>query len=236
MRIIIVALCIMMAFTGLAQVNMYGDAGIGYRNLLLQSKSMFGKPVKDFTDAGGASRYFSDNWEEGGATTPTDITVSKPYRFNFDFMQHELYAMTNDTSIIINNNYLKSFSLQSGSFTHYFVRVPYIDPLRFFESIGYDTGNAKPEVQLLKLRTIKVVKANKNAYTSNFNGEYSDKYSNVLAYYVLLSDNTFAQVKLNKRSLTEALGKYKDKVEAFFKTHSTVNELNIDQLVRSINH
>jgi hypothetical protein len=235
MRNILLAICVLLAAPAMAQMNMYGDAGAGYRNLLLQSKSLFNKPVKDFTDAGGASRYFSDNWQEGGATTPNDVTVSTPYHFNFDFKEHELYAMVHDTSIIINNNHLKSFFLNANGFTHYFVRAPYIDPLHFFESIGYDSANKKPVMQLLKLRTIKVVKANKNAYTSNFSGEYNDKYSNVAAYYVLLPDSTWAQVKLTKRSLTEALGKYKEKVEAFFKTHSPVTEQNVDALVGSIN-
>jgi hypothetical protein len=235
MRSVVLVVLVMIARTGIAQVNMYGDAGIAYRNMLLDSKSFFSKGIKNFTEAGGANRFFSDSWVEGGATNPNNVTVSTPYKFNFDFIEHELYAMSRDTSIIINNNYLKSFYLQEQGATHYFVRVPFIDPARFFESIGYDTTVKKPPVQFLKLRTIKVVKANKNSYAANFSGEYSDTYTSNITYYILLPDNSFSQVKLTKKSVSAALTQYKDKVDGFFSSSNTVNEAGMVYLLKNLN-
>jgi len=235
MKVIVLALLILWAAIGHAQVNMYGDAGIAYRNLLLDSKSFFAKGIKNFTEAGGNNRFFSENWENGGATNPNGVTIKAPYRFNFDFLEHELYATSNDTSIIINNNYLRSFFLQEQGATHYFVRAPGIDATHFFESIGYDSTWKKIPVQLLKLRTLKVVKANKNSYAANFSGEYNDTYSSIVTYYILLPDNTFSQVKLNKKSLSAALAGYKDKVDAFFSNGNAVNEAGMVMLLHNLN-
>jgi hypothetical protein len=235
MRSIVLVLLVMMVHAVRAQVNMYGEAGIAYRNMLLDSKSLFAKGIKNFTEAGGANRFFSESWVDGGATNPGGVTVSTPYKFNFDFIEHELYAMSKDTSIIINNNYLKSFYLLEQGAAHYFVRAPFIDPAHFFESIGYDSTVKQPAVQLLKLRTIKVKKADKNSYAANFSGEYSDTYTSSMAYYILLPDNHFTPVKLNKKSLSAALAGYKAKTDAFFAGAGTVNEAGMVVLLKSLN-
>jgi len=229
-----------MVQTVICQINMYGGLEDGYRNFMLSSHSQFNKGVlNDFLGVGGENRFMSNNWLVGGATNNFDVTISGNYYFNYDFMGQELHAKWKDTTIIVNTNYVKHFFLVDKNVTHNFVKSPLIDQQGkyFFESLGFneETKDSGKVVQLLKLRTIKQVKANKNDYLANFSGDYSDKLDNDINYYIVLPDNSFTKVKLTKKSLSSALSKYKEKCDSFFKTNSELNEQTAGDLIRSIN-
>lgn len=206
-----------------------------FNNFMLQTHGQFSKgQLKEFSGMGGTERYFANNWVQGGATNPYDVTISAKYEFNFDFLNHELYAQLKDTAIVVNSNFLKSFFLEKDGMPHYFVKAQSIDAKYFFESLAYDPSQ-KDAVQLLKLRTIKVIKTNRNDYAANFNGNYDDKLNNKVEYFILRPDNTYEKVKLNRKSLSEALVAYKDKVDKFFEKADGMNEQTAAALIAYIN-
>ncbi len=219
---------------------MYGGLEDGYRSFMLNSHSQFNKGVlNDFLGVGGGNRFMNNQWLIGGATNNFEVTISGDYYFNYDFMGHELHAKWKDTTIIVNTNYIKRFFLLNENVTHNFVKSPQIDPpgKYFFESLGFneETNDSGKVVQLLKLRVVKQIKANKNDYLANFSGDYSDKLDNDIDFYIVLPDGNYSKVKLTKKSLSSALSKYKEKVNEFFKNNSNLNEQTAGDLIRSIN-
>jgi hypothetical protein len=207
-----------------------------FNNFMMQSHSQFAKgQLKEFIGLGGEQRYFSNTWVIGGAVNPSNVTISDNYVFNFDFKEGELYAQWKDTAIVVNSNYLKSFFLMKDGTMHYFVRASYIQTNHFFESLGYEPDKANPTVQLLKLRTIKEVKVNRNDYYVNSTGDYSNKLDNDVVYYLVLADQSFRKIKLSRKSLEEALAAYKGKVNEYLAQVSRINEETVAGLIRYIN-
>ncbi len=228
-------------FTAQSQLLIHGDLEDVYRNFMVQAHTQFSKSIQnDFLGVGGADRFESSQWLPGGATNNFEVTISKNYLFNYDFLAHELHAKWKDTSIVVNTSYVKRFYLEENLVTHTFVKSPAIDPAGkyFFESLAYDENSKDSGViQLLKLRTIKVVKNNRNDYLSNFSGDYTDKMDNKYEYFVVMPNNTFTKVKLNKSAVSDALGAaHKAKVDAFFKQmDGKFNDEQAAELIRYIN-
>lgn len=222
-----------------AQLNVYGGIEDSYRNFMLQSHSQFNRGVlNDFLGVGGDQRFMSNNWLVGGATNNFGVTISGNYFFNYDFLIQELHAKWKDTTIVVNTNYVKRFFLLNNNITHNFVKCPLLDSQGkyFYESLAFDEQtNDSGKVQLLKLRTIMVVKAKKDDYLANFSGDYSDKLDNKIDYYLVFPDNTFAKVKLNKKSFLEALEKHSLKAGDYLKKASGFNEQIAADLIRSLN-
>ncbi len=219
--------------SGLSDIQLQNN----FNNFMLQTHSQFAKgQLNEFTGLGGTQRYFSNVWLAGTATNPQDVTLGNPFVFNFDFKEHELYAQWRDTAIVVNNNFLKSFMILENGQPHYFLRAPTIHLKYFFESLGYDPELKKDRVQLLKLRTVKTIKANKNDYATTFNGDYSDKMKNEIEYYLMMPDNTHVRVKLTKKAISAALPAYADKINEYFAVHNDkLDDRSAGDLIKYIN-
>ncbi len=228
-------------FSSKSQLLIHGDLEDVYRNFMVQAHTQFSKSIlNDFLGAGGTDRFESAQWLRGGATNNFEVTISQNYLFNYDYLAHELHAKWRDTSIVVNTNYVKRFFLEENLITHTFVKSPVVDPSGkyFFESLAYDEPSKDSGVvQLLRLRTIKVVKNNRNDYLANFSGDYTDKMDNKIEYFIVLPNSSFTKVKINKSSISEALGAAnKAKVDAFFKQASgKFTEEQAAALIRYIN-
>jgi hypothetical protein len=90
-------------------------------------------------------------------------------------------------------------------------------------------------VQVLKLRTAKVMRAKKDSYLANFSGDYSDEIDNNIEYFIVFPDKSTAKVKLNRKSIVGSMGKYADKADAYLKAAGKVNEETLAGMVKSIN-
>lgn len=222
-----------------AQGRIYASLDDIYRDFMVQAHSQFSKEtLNGFMGFGGDKRFMSNSWLQGGATNNFEVTISGNYQFNYDFLGQELHAKWKDTTIIVNTSYVKRFFLVKDNQTHNFVKSPAIDPpgKYFFESLAFDQDtNDSAKIQLLKLRTIKKLKANKDSYLANFSGDYNDELDNNIDYYINFPDNNYVKIKLNKKSISAALEKYKEKVDAYFKQNSQVNEETAAGLIRYIN-
>lgn len=236
MKKLILHLCIL-----LTALSGYGQSlGLQYsfREFMVNSQSAIRTKelLDEFKSKGGSDRFMYEDWKPGGATNNYGNTLDKGFSFNYDFLGNELYAKWNDTSIIVNTNYVKSFYLIDLARTHYFIKCPAIDPSGqlFYEWLSYRDGvSADSSLRLLKVRTIKVIKADKRDYMANSTGNFTDKMSNHVSYAVVFPDGSSKPVKLNKKSLQEVLAT--DKAKALIAGMSKVNEDSAGQLVASLN-
>lgn len=218
-----------------AQVNIGGNIEKGYRDFVLQTRSVITKnELNDFNALGGEKRFFSSKWEKGKVTSNGGASVSTSYTFNYDFLDKQLYTLYKDTVIAVDENYINSFYLEKSGTTHFFVKIPSIDNTGFMESVGYDSTKARP-VLFLKNRTPIMSKGDKNSYLSNFSGEYSDNIKDKSEYYLYFPDGTSAKVRIDKKVLSEALEKYSEKTAPFFKSVKKITEDNIKDLLMLVN-
>lgn len=223
-----------------AQIDIHASLEDLYRDFMVKSHTQFNKTILNgFQGLGGEQRFQSRDWMNGSATNNNDVVISDSYQFNYDFIEQELYAKWKDTSIIVNSNYLKAFSLQDKDGVHHFVKATYINNIGiFYESLGYDeTNKSKSAIQLLKFRSVKVIKNNKNDYLANFNGDYTDKMNSKYEYYLVMPDKRITKIKMNRSAVIEALGSaYKSRIESFFQQdQGKFNEQQAGALIRYLN-
>lgn len=192
-------------------------AGIGqqYGNFMLNAHTQFNKQqLVDFLNVGGNKRFFDYMWMNGGVTNYYDYTLSEGYVFNYDFLKQELVAKWYDTAISVDSRTIKRFYVDDLYNRHFFVKNQAIDGKGkyFFESLAYDNNNKDSSgFQLLKFRSVKLLRANKNDYLANFSGDYSDSYDNTIEYYLVSPDKTYSKIKLNRKSFQSAFEKVKGK-------------------------
>jgi hypothetical protein len=221
------------------RAQLLGQAGLEnvYRDFMLQAHSQFSKAVaNDFLSVGGEQRFESAYWMWGGATNNFGVTIEDNYQFNYDYLAHELHAKWKDTTIIVNNNYVKRFYVLVNGRPKTFVKSPVIDAAGkyFFESLGFDAADSTG-YQLLKLRTIKKLKADRNSYLANFSGDYTDQLDSKYEYFVVKPDGSFTKIKLNRKGLNEAFAANKSEVNHYFSQIDEVNDETAGGLVRYIN-
>lgn len=212
---------LLFAFTLICSVHITNaqltGAGIGqqYGNFMLNVHTQFNRAqLADFIPVGGEKRFFDNKWLNGGVTNNFEYTLSDGFKFNYDFQKHELSAKWNDTAIVVDNRAIKRFYLDDNVNRHYFVKNIAIDGKGkyFFESLAYDEVNKDSSgFQLLKHRTVKQIRANKNDYLANFSGDYSDTFNNTIEYYLVSPDKTYTKIKLTRKAFQEAFERVKGK-------------------------
>lgn len=182
-----------------------------YTNFIINAHTQFGKSDKaDFVD-GSDNRFFGKDWVKGGVVNNYGSELSKGFEFNYDFMRHELYAKWSDTVIVVDPRTVKYFYLNTPTGTKYFVKNFELDGKgeKFYESLAFeDMATDSAGVKLLKFRSVKRIRANKNDYAANFSGDYSDTFSNSFDYYVVTPDGKYKRVKLSKKDIVNALSAY----------------------------
>ena len=192
-----------------------GSIGQQYGNFMINVHTQFNKQeLVDFVNQGGNKRFFDYMWMNGGVTNYYDYTLSYGYVFNYDFLKQELVAKWNDTAIAVDNRTIKRFYVEDLNSRHYFVKNQAIDGKGkyFFESLAYDDVNKDSSgFQLLKFRTVKLVRANKNDYLANFSGDYSDGLNNTIEYYLVSPNKTYNKIKLTRKAFQSAYEKVKGK-------------------------
>ncbi|HUR12211.1 MAG TPA: hypothetical protein VM012_12625, partial [Flavitalea sp.] len=218
--------------------NVNASLGEIFRDFMVKTSGRKVEMLQDFTGFGGDKRFFSNRWLIGGAINNYDVEISKDFYFNYDFLDQELHVRRQDTNIIVNTNYVKRFYIINSNQVHHFVKNDELDPRGqlFYEAIGYNPD--KPDslqVELLKLRKVKKLKANKDDYLNNFNGDFSDVYDNDITWFLAFPDKSIKKTKLTRKELIKALPENKKELDAFFTAFKDINESNAENLIRSIN-
>lgn len=222
-------------FQASSQVNMSGDIEVGFRDMVQQTRTVLkAKQLTDFTDLGGEKRFVSSEWLKGTVRSIYGPISNKNYRYNYDFLDKQLYALFNDTVIAVEVNYIVSFYLEKDGQSRYYTRLPELDKDNFVESLYYDSTKKAP-VQLLRHRSVTLVKGDKNSYLANQTGEYSDNIKTKTEYYLYFPDGKFTKVKLDKKSFNAVLQGRNKQTDEFLQNTKVINEGNIALLLEVLN-
>lgn len=162
------------------------------------------------------SRYLFDQWTPGSVTTLDNITYSDNYLFNYDKINHELYANSSsqgNLTIILDKNMIRTFRLGNMIF----LNGKLIDPLGkdiFYQVLVNDTA----KLSLYKLNLTRFIKGDPtnvaNVRMGNTANEYADNYS----YYLTSGKGELRKIKLTESFISKILKDQSTKMEAFFKS------------------
>jgi len=192
--------------------------------------------TSSFESLGGTNRFFSADWVAGGAVTFQGKTVrNNMYKFNYDFVKHELFAKTSDTIIAVNPDHLKSFYIIDATANrHIFYKFPAIGVNDFEELLSADTAAGK--LKFVKQRNVTVIKyTGANANTA-LTGNTADSYQDVINYFILFPDKTVVKIKLSGKSFIENLKpQYQARANAVMGNLKKVNEADLAKVVNDIN-
>ena len=231
----LIGLFVAAAFSAFSQVNIGGDIEKGYRDLVQQTRTVLkAKELSDFGSLGGDKRFVSREWLKGSVQSIYGPVSNKNYRFNYDFLDKQLYALAHDSVIAVDVNFIVSFYLETEGQSRFFERIPSLDKDNFVESLYFDSSKAAP-VQIIKYWTVTLVRADKNSYLSNFNGEYGDNIKSRVDYYIYYPDEKLVKVKLDKKSLESVLKGRNPQTDDFLAKNKTINEANISLLMAALN-
>jgi hypothetical protein len=218
-----------------AQISNTTSIGEDYRNFMVQAGSNLNvKDLVTFEPLGGKEHFFSDNWETGGIINNNNVTISKNYRFNFDFITQDIYVKWKDTAIIVDNSSVKSFFLIKEGTTHLFYKFRVDKNIVFAELISTDT--LQKGLKLVKVRAISLRKGDKSSAGSNFVGDFSDKYLTDTGYYLFLPEGGSKKIKLHKKDILQNIPPaYKSIAETLLKNTRSVNETQAADLINKLN-
>jgi hypothetical protein len=235
MKLFLLAFTLGVSITAFSQVNISGDIDKGYRDLVQQTRIVLkAKELSDFASLGGEKRFVSRDWLKGSVVSVYGPVSNTDYRLNYDFLDKQLYSVFKDSVIAVDVNLIISFILETEGQSRYFKRLPEVDKDNFVESLNYDSTR-KSAVEIIKQRTVTLVKGDKNSYLSNFNGEYGDNIKTKIDYYVYFPDGKFTRVKLDKKSLSAQLMGRNKETDEFFAKRKVINEGNISLLLDVVN-
>ena len=235
MRVFLLAISFVLSVPVISQVNIGGNIEKGYRDLVQQTRTVLkANELSDFASLGGDKRFVSRDWLKGSVVSVYGPVSNNNYRFNYDFLDKQLYSLFKDSVIAVDVNLIISFILETERQSRYFKRLTEIDKDNFVESLSYDSAK-KTAVEIIKQRTVTLVKGDKNSYLSNFSGEYGDNIKTRIDYYVYFPDGKFTKVKLDKKSLSAQLSGRNKETDEFFANTKVINEANISLLLELVN-
>lgn len=190
-----------------------GSLAEQFNNFVVNANTQFNKaPLVDFVNVGGDKRFLSNKWSPGGVANNYGYILSNGFTFNYDFMKQELYARWKDTSIAVDPRAVSYFYMDTETGRKYFVKNFKLDGKgnNFYEAFATENPmKDSGQVQLLKYRYVKRIRANRNDYAANFTGDYSDSYDNNEEYYLVFPDQNVTKVKLTRKSFQSAFEKAK---------------------------
>lgn len=194
-----------------------GSIAEQFNSFVVNANTQFNKaPLVDFVNVGGDKRFMSSKWVPGGAANNYGYILSNGFTFNYDFQKQELIARWKDTSIAVDPRAVSYFYLDAENGRHYFVKNLKLDGKgnTFYETFATENPmKDSGKVQLLKYRTVKRIRANRNDYAANFSGDYSDSWDNTEEYYLVFPDQSVTKVKLTRKSFQSAFDKAKVKAD-----------------------
>ncbi len=188
-----------------------------------------------FESVGGTNRFLSIDWETGGAVTyQNKIVNSTRYKYNYDYISHQLFAKSGDTVIAVNGSHLKSFYITVNGRTHAFYKFPAIGSDNFEELLSADTVAGK--LRLIKQRNVTLIKYTQANASAALTGDRSDIYQGVVNYFILFPDNVAVKVKLSSKSVMESLEpQYRAKAIPLINNTKKIDEDSLARIINSMN-
>jgi hypothetical protein len=231
--VLIIAGCISSSFLVNAQntIGVQNDlktAGMHSLNVNTTAISTFGSG-----DVKG-SRYLFLSWTPGSVTDQNNVIYSKEYTFNFDKIDHELYARYNlqgNISIIVDKSKVKRFTIGAENFINSSLINPK-EPGLFYQVLVEDSS----KISLYKLTKTKFVRANPSDMTNVKTGNFSSEFVDGITYYVLIGKD-LSKINLTANNIRKVLKTQSEKVSSYYELNSSkdVDEEFLIELVKYLN-
>jgi len=188
-----------------------------------------------FESLGGTNRFFAANWLKGGAVSyQNKIESDDKYRYNYDFITHQLFARLGGQIIAVNPDHLRLIYMTDEAKTYTFCKFPAIGVNDFEELLSTDTVAGK--LKFIKQRNVVVINYTQASASTALTGDKSDIYQNVVNYFIVFPDNTAVKIKLTSKSFMEALKpEYQVRAKELMGSYKKMNEENLTKWVNDIN-
>ena len=177
------------------------------------------------------TQYLFDDWTPGSVTDETNNTFSDNYSFNFDKINHDVYARDNiqKISVVLDKTKVKRFKIGQLNF----VNAELIDQKG--KNLFYQVLVEEPsKISLYKLTKTRFQRANPNDMSNVKSGNFSSEFIDDVTYYVM-QGKELTRVNLTGNSIHKALKSQSDKLNKYEDQNST-KEIDEDFLVGLIKY
>lgn len=221
--------------TGQSAIGIQGDLrGLAVTNLQVGTTAIttFSSPnVK-------GSQYLFDSWTSGSVTDEERNTYSINYTFNFDKINHNLYALhggEGGISVLIEKAKIAGFTIGNKNY----VSARYIKGAdsktldRFYQVLVKDTA----KISLYKLTVTKFVKANTSDILAVKTGNMSSEYVDNNTYFVSVKNGDIKKINITEAGIYKALKEYDAKIETYSNKNMgrDVDEQYVVDIIRHLN-
>jgi hypothetical protein len=173
------------------------------------------------------TRYLFNNWTRGSVTSTDNTTYSNNYSFNFDKINHDLYARYQEQenlSVKVDKSKVKRFTIGGFRFINSSL-LGKTDPILFYQVLVEDSS----ELSLYKLTKTRFQRANPADMSNVKSGNFSSEFVDDVTYYVL-QGKQLSKINLTRNSIHKVLKSQNEKINKYDDQNST-KEIDEDFLV-----
>lgn len=166
------------------------------------------------------TQYLYTSWTPGSVTSDDNSTFSKGYTFNFDKVNHELYAKyggESGISVLIEKGKISSFVIDNKNFVNgkFLNGVKAID--KFYQVLLRDSI----KYTIYKLTTTKFQKANPNDIYAVKMGDFSSAFIDTDTYFLSTNNGELKKFNLTQSGVSKVLKDQDEKIEQYSKRFPT---------------
>lgn len=183
------------------------------------------------------NQYLYETWTSGSVTADDHNIYSAGYSFNFDKINHNLYAKydgESGISVLIEKVKIAGFTVGNKNFISpkYLTGAKATD--KFYQVLVKDSA----KVSLYKLTLTKLVKPDMNDVYAVKSGNFTSEFVDNNTFFVSIANGELKKINLTETGVYKALKGYDAKIDEFVKKYSSrdVDEAFLSELVDYLNH
>ena len=180
------------------------------------------------------TRYLFNNWTRGSVTSIDNTTYSNNYSFNFDKINHDLYARYQEQenlSVKVDKSKVKQFTIGGFRFINSSL-LGKTDPILFYQVLVEESS----KLNLYKLTKTRFQRANPADMSNVKSGNFSSEFIDDVTYYIG-NGKELTKINLTAKNIYKVLKSKSEKVNTYFDMNSNkdVDEQFLIDLIRYIN-
>lgn len=164
------------------------------------------------------TRYLFNNWTRGSVTSTDNSTYSNDYTFNFDKINHDVYAKYQEQqnlSVKVDKSKVKRFTIGGYRFISSSL-LGKSEPILFYQVLVEDSS----KLSLYKLTKTRFQRANPADMSNVKSGNFSSEFIDDVTYYIS-NGKELTKVNLTENNIYKVLKSKSEKVNAYFDLNSS---------------
>jgi hypothetical protein len=180
------------------------------------------------------SQYLYGNWTKGSVTSTDNTTYSNNYAFNFDKINHEVYAKYNEQenlSVKVDKSKIKRFTIGGAEFISSSL-LGKTGPILFYQVLVEDSS----KISLYKLIKTRFQRANPEDMSTVKSGNFTSAFVDDITYYIR-DGKDLTRINLTENNIYKVLRSKSDKLNTYFNLNGTkdLNEQFLIELIIYLN-